>query len=248
MVSVMLPLATFASSFPNIKFDNGQTTTDCTAGQTVNFTARVNVPSGEVVEKIQVDVLSDSLAPALAQDVGGTLGLQEGQHDVSLTAPCPQNTGYYTIEVRGAGIFGGQRSNSITDGVVSVNTFSNALRVVASGSTGGNNSPQDTAPNWLTALMAQMQAQMAALIASLKPGTGGGVPVPPVSSSCQAYKESKMGAVRNVYNDANIRLQGFLLSKGASIPALAAGAAFGFWGDQTESARVWFNSTNNCEL
>lgn len=240
---LVMPLAAFAATFPNLKFSNNQTTTDCTAGQTVNFVARLNVPSGQVVEKVQTDVISDNIAPELAGDVGGELGLQEGQHDVNLSVICPQNTGYYTIEVRGSGVFGGQRANSITDGVISVNTFSNALRVVASTNTSSSTS------NGETSMLSSLMNQLAALIVALKEGIGGAPALAPVSATspvCAAYKTAKVGTQMSVYNDANVRFQGFLLSQGASIPALAEGASFGFYGPQTASADAWFQSINQC--
>lgn len=237
-VVAMLSVAAVASaaSIPNIKFDNGQTTRDCTAGQSVNFVARITVPAGEVVEKVQVDVISDSLAPELAIDVGGDLGLQEGQHDVNLVAPCPQNTGYYTTEVRTSGVFGGMRSNSITDGVTSVASFGSSLRVVAtnSGSTGSTG-------------IGGMN--FADLVAALKIALGiGSAPAPTTTSEvCKAYAQANAGTQPNVNSDANVRLQGFLLSQGASIPALKAGASFGFYGNQTTAAVGWFNSLNHCQ-
>lgn len=229
---------TNAASITNIKFDNGQTTRDCTAGQSVNFTARITVPSGEVAEKSQVDVISDSLAPELAQDIGGTLGIQEGQSDLNLVAPCPQNTGYYAVEVRTSGIFGGQHSNSITDGVVSVGSFPNALRVVASSNTttGGT-----SAIDALSALVAQLAAQVQLLLHPVTP------PAPAITAACSAYVQANAGTQMGVYNSSNIRLQGFLLSQGASIPALVAGASFGFYGPQTQAAVSWFQSINHCQ-
>lgn len=234
----LVPSLAFAASIPNLKFDNNQTTRDCSAGQTVNFTARVNVPAGEVVEKVQVDVISDNLAPVLAHDVGGAQGLEEGQHDVNLTVTCPQNTGFYSVEVRTAGIFGGQHSNSITDGVVSVANFGNAIRVVAStsgSSTGGSSSENDV---WKTIL-----ASLQAIIAKLEKPTGGSTE----SAACAELTKKMNGTMPGATSEANTRLQGFLLSEGASIPALASGASFGYFGAQTQAAVNWYKSVNSCK-
>lgn len=80
-------------------------------------------------------------------------------------------------------------------------------------------------------------------------GSGTGTtptPAPTVSAVCTAYAQANVGTMPNTYSQANTRLQGFLLSQNASIPALAAGASFGFYGPQTSAAVAWFNSINHC--
>lgn len=245
---LVFPAMTFASSnISNIKFDNGQTSFSCTAGQSVNVTFRVVVPAGEVAEIGQTDVISDSLAPSLPFQLGGDLGLQEGPNDVNTSVTCPQNTGYYTVELRTAGIFGGLKAIAITDGVTSLGSFSNALRVVASGSTTGGGST----PSQLDVLLAQIQSLTAQLGCMSTGGTWANnacvpKPAPTASTACTQYAQANAGTQPNVYSDANVRLQGFLLSQGASIPALKAGASFGFYGNQTTAAVGWFNSLNHC--
>lgn len=226
-----------SSSISNIKFDNNQTTTSCTAGQTVNVTFRVNVPSGEVAELGQVDVIGDSLAPALPTSLGGDLGLQEGANDVQMSVVCPQNTGYYTIEFRTAGIFGGQRAVNITDGVTSVGSFGGALRVVSDSS---STSTTGSSSNDIAAIVAAILAKLG-ITGSTTPAT------PVVSALCVQLANSMVGAQMNVSNSANVALQGFLLYQHQSIPALAAGASFGFWGPQTNAALLNFKAQNNCQ-
>lgn len=226
-----------AATFTNVQFSNGQTTTDCTAGASVNVEVRVSVPAGETVEIMQADVLGDNLAPMQPVDVGGTLGVQEGISTVSLAVKCPQNTGYYNLEIRGAGIFGGQRSISITDGVQSVNSFSNAIRVVSTGSnTGGSTGGQS------------FKDQFCAAFPTF-PGCGATAPapVPATDAACAAFTAANAGTQPNVYSDANVALQGFLLSQHMSIPALKAGAAFGFYGNQTTNALgIWRSQHSTC--
>jgi len=225
-----------AASITNVQFSNNQTTTSCTAGETVNMTFRVNVPSGEVVELGQVDVLGDNIAPALPSILGGDLGLQEGPNDVQMSVICPQNTGYYSVQFNTAGIYGGQRAVTMSDGVTSSATFSNAIRVTATGTTSGSTTVGSNDA------ISQLQAMVAALIAKLNP-----TPATPVTSTkCAALAEHMGGAMFGVKNQANVTLQGYLLGEGASIPALAAGASFGFWGPQTQAALVAFKAANGC--
>ncbi len=242
MFAAMPFMALASSNISNIKFDNGQTQISCTAGQSVNVTFRVVVPAGEVAELGQVDVVGDNLAPALPFTLGGDLGLQEGATDVSTSVPCPQNTGYYAVEFRTAGIYGGQTAIAITDGVTSLATFSNALRVTAVGS---STSAGSDVPAWQQAINA-LTAQMNALIASLtKPATPAPVPASP-SSACSQLAGVMAGTQPGVYNSANIALQGFLLFQHMSIPALTQGAAFGFYGSQSAAALAQFRAQNAC--
>ncbi len=222
-----------AASFTNVSFENGDVTISGTGGSTVSATFRLTVPAGQVVEYVEVDVLGDSLAP-VETSVGGTQGLQEGTHDVTLSVKLPPNTGTYTVQVKGAGIYGGLRSINAADGVVAGPTsFSNAVRVVASGSTvvGGDSSM----PSWL-----------AALIAALKPTT----PTPAPSSACSEYNSLKAGL--SVGSDTRPggsvgKFQSFLMYKGFNIPLLSSNQApYGYFGQQSLSASNSFALANGC--
>lgn len=248
-VLIALPMSASAASITNIQFDNGQTTTTCTAGQSVHAKIRISVPAGEVAEVGQADVLGDNLAPALPFDLnpGNSLGIQSGfPKDVDTTFPCPQNTGYYTPELRTAGIFGGDRASSMTDGVVTVQTFPNALHVVADGiltqgpNTGGvgTTSFQD-----LMNMIADLNAQISCMV------TGGVYankvctpkPAPTTSSACvklNGYNSFSYGD-----KGASVKLaQKFIMNNGGSIPA----GATGFWGTQSENALEEALDANNC--
>lgn len=244
-----VPFFASAASISNIKFDNNQTTASCTAGQTVNVTFRVVVPAGEVAELGQTDVLGDNLAPSLPFDLGGSNGLEEGSHDVATSVVCPQNTGYYTVELRTAGLYGGLNAVNINDGVTSQNSFNNALRVVANGSTVGGTE---------TSVIAQLTAQVQSLIAQVSCSATGGIwtgtactpkPVPVTSSACVALAEKLVGAQYGVKNTPNVSLQGFLLADNPnSIPLIRDGkASFGFWGNETQGAVTAYKSKFSCQ-
>lgn len=228
-IALSLAVATSASAatFSNVTFSNGDVTISGQGGSTVNATFKVTVGAGETLEWVRTTV---GAQPFEDVSVGGALGLQEGTYDVTVPVKLPPNTGTYTLNVQGAGIYGGIRSINGNDNVVGSNWFGSAVRVVASSSTdsvGGSDMP-----SWL-----------AALLAALKPATP---PAPTVSTACANFALKSAGAVLGTTNSANVKLQGFLLSEGASIPALAAGAAFGFYGPQTASAVAWFNGVNHC--
>jgi hypothetical protein len=160
--------------------------------------------------------------------------------NVPFSVKVPPNTGNYNPTVQGAGTFGGARSINGGDNVVLGATGLGTVRVVASGSesTGGTDAISE-----MRAQIAALMSQIAAFIHPVTP------PAPTTSAACAAFAEANKGTQMGVYNNANIGLQGFLLSPQGgrqSIPALTAGAAFGFYGNQTASAVASFQSMNHC--
>lgn len=233
-LAMVLPLAASAATFSNVAFDNGDVTISGVGASTVNATLHIVVPANQVVERIETDVTGDNLAPVCTA-VGGSTGLQEGTYDVTLPIKLPPNTGTYSLSVKGSGIYGGFSTPDCTNDVVGTATFSNSLRVT-SGSTSGSN-------------FAGTGMSLADLIAALKAAgvsVGSPAPVPATSTACAALSAKLVGTVDNTYNDQNVKLQGFLLSEGMSIPALKAGASFGYKGSQTNGAVSMFRAVNNC--
>ncbi len=227
----LAPFAASAATISNPLFSNGQTSVDATGGSSVSGTFTLTVGPGEVVEWLRSQA---DTQPFTDTSVGGTLGYQEGVYtNVPFTVKVPPNTGTYNVNESGAGTYGGNRSINGGDNVVFGPQSVGQVRVVASGS-----SSSDTtvgSQDWINSIIA-------AIMAKLNPPT----PVPTTSAACTAYAQANAGAQMGVTNSANVRLQGFLLSQGASIPALAAGASFGYFGSQTASAVAWFNGLNHC--
>jgi hypothetical protein len=245
-----MPFAAFAATVPFVHFQNGDVTISGTGGQTVQATFQVNIPTNQVVEYIQTQVTSPVVLAPVCTAVGGELGLQEGTQNVTINVQLPPNTNTYDLSVKTAGIYGGIRSVDCNDNQNGSATFSNALRVVAdaSASTVNGNSTAPAPAPWeaaINALAAQL-ANLANIVAH--PPVAPTAPAPTITAVCQAYNAANSGTVANVYNSSNVALQGFLLSQHMSIPALAAGASFGFYGNQTTSAVGVFNSINHCNI
>ncbi len=233
-LALALPVIGMAATFTNVQFSNGDVTISGQGNSTVQATFHILVPSGQVVEFVQTDIAGDNLAP-VDMSVGGDLGLQEGTHDVTVSVKLPPNTGTYTLNVQGAGIYGGVRAISGNDNVVGSASFSSAIRVVGS----------DTTTNTTATAGAFGFSSFGDFVTALKSALG--ISSAPASSGACATLSAKMsGTVRDTYNSANVKLQGYLLSEGASIPALEAGASFGFYGPQTASAVTWFKTVNSC--
>lgn len=225
-----------AASITNVEFSNGDVTVEGKAGQSIGGKVRVVVGPGEVVEKMEFDVSGDSLAPVCVE-VGGEKGLEEGTHFVSIPSDLkfPPNTGTYSLEVKGSGIFGAFKTVDCTSNVVGTATFGGAVKTVGVGS-GSSVGGSGTTFADLLAMIKELTLQITAL------------KTPPVANAkCVTLATKLAGTVYGANAPANVVLQGYLLSEGASIPALTAGAAFGFYGSQTAAAVTWFKATNACQ-
>lgn len=233
------PLAVLAADITNVEFNNGDVTVDGKGGSTVQAEFRVVVPANEVVEYVQTDVDGDNLGP-VDHSVGGSLGLQEGTHKVKVSVKLPPNTGTYDLDVQTAGIYGGIRAINGDDNVNDNETFSDALRVVSSSSSSTNNDDEDSAPSWLSALLAQIQAQTAAILAAFQTAQ---TPVtPPVLSLCSQLSTAQMSGTNAI--------QSFLMAHGQAGPFNAIGvyAPTGFYGPVTIAALSNFKWQNNCQI
>lgn len=223
-----------AATISDAIFSNGDTTIDAQGNSTVSGTFTLQVGANEVCEVVRTQATPE---PFTDTQVGGTLGYQQGTYtNVPFSVRVSPNTGTYYPTVQCAGIWGGNHSIDGADNVVATGNLG-TIRVTANGSS-SSTGVGSTDP------LSSLTAMIAALVAKLTASTTPTAPV--VSASCAAYAQANVGTMFGVKNDANVRLQGFLLSQGMSIPALAAGAAFGFDGQQTEAARATFVNANHC--
>lgn len=235
-----LPMAVSAASIPALAIFGGQTQVWGNPNQSVQVTLRVNANAGEVVHAIRTDVLGDNLA-TVCQDVSNFEGAQN--KDVPVSVTLPPNTGDYGFEAVIYTAANLQQANALTGDAACTGagngTFSqgNVVHVIPSGSGGTGGTSTQTLEEKIAAIV----------VATLKAmGLGAPAPAPAVSAECTAYAKVNAGTMSNATSDQNAKLQGFLLSQGASIPALSAGAAFGFYGNQTTAAVGWFNSIFHC--
>ncbi len=230
--AMLLPMFASAATLSNPLFSNGQTSIDAVGGSTVSGTATLTVGSGEVVEFLRSQ--SDPSQPFVDTSVGGQLGYQEQVYtNIPFSVKVPPNTGTYYPTLQGAGIYGGGRSINGADNVVLGATNLGTVRVVASNPSDTTGGPAVGSADWIAALVASIKA-------SLTPAT------PAPSNKCAEVNAKLVGTMDNTYNSANVKLQGYLLSEGMSIPALAAGASFGYKGQQTNAALAQFKASNQC--
>lgn len=224
----------FAATISNPLFSNGQTSIDATGSATVSGTFTLTVGPGEVIEWLRTQ--SDPSMPFVDTSVGGTLGYQEQVYtNVPFSVKVPPNTGTFYPTVQGAGTFGGNRSINGGDNVNFGATNLGTVRVVASASASSDSAP--------SGIPADVWAKFMAWIS----GSGSTTPAPTVNPKCAALSAKMSAGMYGTVVPGNVVLQGYLLSEGASIPALAAGASFGFWGPQTQNAINVLKASNSCQ-
>ena len=202
--------------------------------------------TGEVIHAVEFNFIDGGNLSSVCKDISNFEGAQD--RTVTTSVNVPPNTGDYGMEINVFHTDTMQEANARTGSAAcqgdndSVYNEGNVVHVVPNGSSNNSNNndgntsgnSDEEIPSWLAALLAAL-------------GIGGtNTPAPTVSPKCAELNAKLVGTVDNTYNDANVRLQGFLLSEGASIPALKAGASFGYKGDQTRAAVSWFKTTNQC--
>lgn len=248
--ALLLAFPAFAATVSSqAVFPNGQTQVYGNGGQSVQTSFQVHVNAGEVLHAIRTKV--DGL-PTACTAVGPFEGDQTVTVNTNITLPPNSSAGGYSLVAdlfttdtlpQAQAMTGDLACSSAGAGA---HVFSNAysgptvvnVLPASGGSVGGSNlSIAEQIANAFKSMKDYIDDKLKAA-----PVT----PAPTVSAACTAYAQANAGTMMNVKNDANVRLQGFLLSQGAVIPALAAGASFGFYGPQTQSAVSWFQNGNHC--
>lgn len=231
----------------NVLFDNGTGNTTVSSGDQMNVNLYVT-SAGTDVESVFVKfpgaggIAEQGVCYDITPDQTGTSPV--GGWVINFPVTAPVNSGTWPISFATYGISGDGADNTCSGAVgFGPTSFTGRVTVIASNSSGiqtqnsGGTMASNSVLQSLTNLVAQLTAQVQGLLhpAATAPST-----------ACASYTQANSGTQMGVYSDANVRLQGFLLSQGASIPALKAGASFGFYGPQTASAVSWFNGMNNC--
>ncbi len=252
-----LPMVTLAAIPTNVLFDNGLGNVPASPGSTVNMDMYVTTSNSEAVESVFVTFPGAggtaeqgqcyAVSPMYdnaASPAGGWL--------VSASVVVPTHPGSWPVRVRTYGISGDGADVNCLGTSNGTGLFNNRINVadgngvatpVTNTNTGDVGGASST-PSWVASMNAQFAALAAALSAAIHPPTP---PTPVMPSECAALTAHMQGAAYGVRNSSNVVLQGFLLSEHEQIPALAAGASFGLWLDQTQAALAHFKSVNSCQ-
>lgn len=219
-----------ATNITHLTLD-GKTNVTVDEGDSVDARVVYDLTSGDDVESASWEIV-DSGLPKTCVNVSDRI--TDGTFNSSFTIDTDgASEGTWDVQIR---LFGtnGEGSNQNCEGSADdTMTFTNRITVEESNDDdlGGDD---DNMPSWLKALLAAL-------------GVGGSnPPTPAPSTKCAAVNAKLVGTVDNTYNQANVQLQGYLLSEGMSIPALAAGASFGYKGPQTNAALAQFKAQNQC--
>lgn len=247
----LLPLTTFAAvSFDGIgpvAFDNGngwEASVDGDAGDAFKVRLIVDVTGDDDFNAVRWNRIGDFVTDPntesciqLDQEVTQSVS----NYPVYFDMEFPQSVGshdyvFLLYGVSGVGQdFNCSDSNELDSEVVTDQVITNIDGTNTSGNSGGgsgNTNSGSNAPAWLTALLAQLQAQanqaqanFNALLAALKPAAPVGAPAP--AKVCPP-SVSVVGVAG---------LQSWLITHGFAIPAIVpGGAAYGFYGTQTSAA------------
>jgi len=228
---------------------------------TLDSAANATVEAGDNVSaKVTYDITGDTPdVESMSWEVVGSglpetcINIADRLNSGTFTSTFDINTagateGTWDVKIRIYGVDGSGTDNNCGGTINDSMTFTNRLTITEnSNDTGGviNNTGTDNGTG--SSQKSQFDKLMTAFAALMLKLGGAGTPAPAPTTTpvCVAYAQAYNGTQMNVYNDANVRLQGFLLSQGASIPALKAGASFGFYGPQTMAAVAWFQSLNH---
>lgn len=229
-----------------IVFDNGngwESSVDGDAGDIVQAKAIIDVTSDDDVNAISWDFIGDFLPKECVQfgEVTQSVSDLPIEFDIKL----PSTVGSHDLQLKVYGVNGAGRDFNCTNDVDTINVNDRLVVNIGNTNTSGNSgggsstggSTVESAPAWLSVLLAQIQANMAALIAALKPVTP---PTPPTGGT---------GSLCSMIPYGNtFALQAFLMANGHAGPFNAIGvyAPTGFRGPITEQALSNFRAQNSC--
>lgn len=254
-VLLAIPFSAFAS-IDNVLFDNGSGSNSVASGSTVNMHLYVS-SLGQDVESVYVKypgaggIAQQGQCYDISPDQIGTSPV--GGWNISVpNVVAPVASGVWPVEVTTYGFSGDAADNNCTGASAMTfgpTNFSGRITVTADNSNGtltqNSGGSTGTTVGGTTDTLSTILAGIQALLAKMSTPAPAPTPVP--AGKCAVLSEHSVGAMYGVRNQANVVLQGYLLGEGASIPALAAGASFGFFGPQTQMALSNFKSANGCQ-
>lgn len=250
---LVLPVAAFAATNNTfITFPGSGANATLQAGDSVTAKATITLTAGSELE---------SVSSQLVDSAGNDVGIPEKCVDVNDRATAgtfnvtfPLDTiggteGTWSVRIRTYGLNGPGVDNNCGAGSTDNQLYTNRLTLTEdtnSGTVANNTSSGSGSSTGASNPFASILATLTAMLAKLNaaPVTP---PAPVTLPACTTLAAKMIGAQYGVRNQSNVMLQGYLLSEGESIPALAAGASFGLWLDQTNAALMHFKSVHGCQ-
>ena len=244
LASALIASTAFAAANLTFLTVDGGTDATVTEGDSVSAEVTFDVTASTDVESLSWELVGSSL-PKTCVNVSNSItdGTFTRSFEVDTTGA---SEGSWDVRIGLYGDDGANASNlcEVTDQIGGLTTFGDRITV-----TDNNNDNQDEiGGSGSSSKLSQLEKAIEALTALVAKIMAGGTTVPPTqNAACAALATKMVGTQQFVYNDSNVRLQGFLLSEGASIPALSAGASFGYYGTQTSAAVSWYKTVKGCQ-
>lgn len=249
--AMILPASAFAATNNTfLTFPNSGPNATIAAGDAVDTKVTFDLTGSSELESMSLQIVDNA---------GNNIGMPETCFDVADRVVAGTFTrvgnfdttggteGTFGIRVRSYGVTGPGTDNNCGGTVTSNDYFSNRLTLTEGQNSGGNaNNTGGGSGN--TSGSPSQTSVLAAILAWIQGHSGSGTPAPAPapSTACATLNTKLLGTMDNTYNSANVMLQGYLLSEGESIPALAAGASFGYKGPQTNAALSHFKAAHQC--
>lgn len=237
-VSLAVPSSALAVSITDLTIGGNPNITG-TVNQNVTVRVRAELGFGEDVESVMTNFLEDDLAP-VCFDVQDEIS--EGIREFDVRVKLPRSSGNYDLEVTTFGLSGAGTSQDCQPGDENggPTEFDDQFTVVynndsTSGSGSGNTVQSGGASssngNSNDQKLQSLIDLITLWIAKMTPptGTGGGG-----TALCPAVVLSSLSIGST--GPQVVQLQSWLMSHGYPIPALSAGAAYGYYGPQTSNA------------
>lgn len=247
VVLLMAPLAFADINLQSFGFKiNGNTNDTIQPGDDFGITVNSDVNGGDEVEYFRIRLLDtdDNIVSTDCQAVGRVRDINDENIRFDTETPNDIPNGQYTPVLLPFGIPGEAQSNGCdldNDYPGDEEEYPGRLFIDDDEEIVGNDDDNNTGSNDDDTVDAIMKA-----ICAKFPSFCATTPVPSTSPKCETLKTKLLGTMDNVYNQANVMLQGYLLGEGQSIPALAAGASFGYKGPQTNAALANYKAMNQC--
>ena len=214
---------------------------DVDAGDTIRAKLILDITADDDVNAVSYDFIGDFI-PKVCIQLPQEQTQSVNDFPVELDMLAPNTAGSWDVQFAAYGNNGPETDFNCTNSVDTLNVNDRIIVNLGdsntAGSTGGGSGTVGNSV--LASLMSQVKL-LADAVAKLSAPT-----TPAPSGKCAAVSAKLVGTMDNTYNQANVQLQGYLLSEGMSIPALAAGASFGYKGPQTNAALAQFKAMNQC--
>lgn len=254
VVGLALPVAASASTTQTFLTLDGLSNNTYTVGSSVNAKLSFDLTGASTLQSIKWEILNASNQPVLpfeCQDVDPdflTAGSYAAEFSMN-TIGGSQGTWKIRVSTYGAAVPGA--NNNCTGTPDNTKTYSNVLTLTNDNSsgtvinnTGGGSGTGSTGTTGGVFGFTSFADFVAALKTALGIGT---TTTPPATGVCAQLAQLDGSVAMGSVGPSVTNLQVFLIAHGGSIPAIQMnGAAYGYFGSQTQGALFQVKSLNGC--